>query len=325
MKKLFYMILLLLLTLPSAAAVQKHQRLKVGLVLGGGGAKGAAEVGVLKYIEKSGIPIDYIAGTSIGSIVGGMYACGYKAADLDSMFNSQKWINLLTDRNTSYDTDFIHVDNGTAYVFGFPVTKFSFSDFKPGIIRGDSVVALFNEKTQRPDSMSFDDLPIPFRCVAVDVKRIKEVVLSHGVLSTAMRASMAIPGVFKPVALDSTLLIDGGALNNLPVDVVRDMGADVVIAIDLTQNKREARDKDMKPKKGLGLLLEWIKVRPDLEKYNENVKNCDVYINPNLKGYDAASFTTGKIKKMIELGEEAGKDAESDLKKLKKIVMKGKP
>lgn len=326
MKKMIWCLLLLCLTanIQAAEPAKKQKRLKVGLVLGGGGAKGAAEVGVLKYIEQSGIPIDYIAGTSIGSIIGGLYSCGYRSADLDSMFTSQEWISLLLDRNDSLSGKLISKRNGSTYVLGFPIKKKKgHADFEDnydnaGALKGDSVVALLDRMTRRPDSINFNKLPIPFRCVAVDVTRLKEVELSSGKLSLAMRSSMAIPGAFKPVKRDSMLLIDGGALNNLPVDVVKRMGADVVIAVDLTQNKREARNKKMKHKKSfVASLLQWVNKRPDLEKYNENLKQCDVYINPDLKEFSAADFKPEKIQTMIERGEKAGKAALKDLKKLK--------
>lgn len=329
MKNILIIILAILIAFPAAAGNNKQRnRLKVGLVLGGGGAKGAAEVGVLKYIEKSGIPIDYIAGTSIGSIVGGLYSCGYRSADLDTMFCSQTWTTLLADRNMDYDKRLITKKNGVTYVLGFPVARNKKAKADgistPGLVRGDSIVHLLNVMTRRPDSLSFNNLPIPFRCVAVDVRHMREVVIDRGILAEAMRSSMSIPGVFKPVERDSMLLVDGGVLNNLPVDVVRKMGADVVIAVDLTQNKRETRDKKMHKRKGLGLLLEWVRTRPDLIKYNQNIKDCDVYINPDLKGFDAASFNLEKIQQMIERGEKAGKKAESSLKKLKRRVMAGK-
>jgi len=320
------LVFLLSLTIQINAETDE-KRLKVGLVLGGGGAKGAAEVGVLKYIEKSGIPIDYIAGTSIGSIVGGLYACGYCSADLDSMFSSQEWTSLLSDRYDGLEGNLIHQRNGITYILGYPVnrskkTKTESHDSGPGLLHGDNIVKLLDSMTNRPDSINFNDLPIPFRCVAVDVKRIKEVILDRGVLSTAMRASMSIPGIFKPVEKDSMLLIDGGVLNNLPVDVVRAMGADVVIAVDLTQNKHNKKKHKMKRRKGLALLLEWLRTRPDLEKYRKNIQDCEVYINPNLKGFDAMSFNSKKIKEMIMLGEKAGKDSLGKLKKLKKRVYK---
>lgn len=313
---------LFVMTSVTTHAENKHNKLKVGLVLGGGGAKGAAEVGVLKYIEKSGIHIDYIVGTSIGSIVGGLYSCGYRSAQLDSLFSDQEWLNLLTDRNTNYDNHLFKRKDGVTYMLGFPIgRKGKDSDFSNfGIVRGDSITQLFDRITGRADSMDFNKLPIPFRCVAVDMRQLKEVVIQNGQLSKAMRASMSIPGFFKPVVKDSMLLVDGGVLNNLPVDVARDMGADVIIAIDLTQNKRKARDKEMKKRKGISFLLEWNKIRPDLKKYNINRTQCDVYINPYLKGYDATDFNPKKIKAMIKAGEKAGKEALSNLKKLKKQI-----
>ena len=242
------------------------ERPKVALVLGGGGAKGAAEVGVLKYIEQSGVPIDMVVGTSIGSIVGGLYAVGYRSAELDSMFRHQDWMKMGM-----------------------------------GSLMGDSIVRVLRDMADTYGSVDFDSLPTPFRCVAVDVKGMKEVVLKEGDLPQAMRASMAIPVVFKPVRIDGMRLVDGGVLNNLPVDVAKDMGADIVIAVDLTVTKHE----DSTPL-----------FRPDLKKYHRNVAAADIYINPKLKGYGAHSFN--KIGEMILIGEEAGRKAMKDLKKLKK-------
>lgn len=326
-------ILLALTTVLTVAAEpvakpRKGHRLKVGLVLGGGGAKGAAEVGVLKVIEETGIPIDYIAGTSIGSIVGGLYACGYRSAQLDSMFCTQEWKALLTDRNDSLASQFITKQHGVTYILGIPVHRkkshegmFDEVHRGSGTLVGDSIVALLDRMTGRPDSIDFMKLPIPFRCVATDVNHMQEVVLTNGRLSVAMRSSMAIPGAFKPVERDSMLLVDGGTINNLPVDVVRRMGADVVIAVDLTQNKRAARNKKMKKLKGMiPNLIQWAKKRPDLQKYNTNRVNCEVYINPDLKGYSAADFKTDKIRTMIQRGEEAGEAAREQIMALKKQI-----
>ena len=184
------MVLMLTLSVGMEADEPAGERLKVGLVLGGGGAKGAAEIGVLKVIEEVGIPIDYIAGTSIGSIVGGMYAMGTRSRQLDSLFVNQDWLVLFT----------------------------------------NNVREFLSKVTQQKH---FNELEIPFRCVAADVYANEEVVMSEGLLCDAMRASMSIPGVFKPVIQGGRMLMDGGLLNNLPVDVVKAMGADVVIAIDL--------------------------------------------------------------------------------------------
>lgn len=326
-------LLLLLLSCSPVLAQTKHtatSRPKVALVLGGGGAKGAAEVGVLKYIEQSGVKIDMIVGTSIGSIIGGLYSVGYRSEQLDSMFRSQQWLSLLTGRNTKFSSNPIEREDSVTYIFGFPISnhrsearKTNADKGKHGVLRGDSIVAMLESMTQRPDSINFDELPIPYRCVAVDMGPFKEVVLSHGNLARSMRASMAIPLAFRPMKIDGMTLADGGLLNNLPVDVAKEMGADIIIAVDLTVNKHDHFEslsnklgiiKDLK----LGNLARWVVDRPDLEKYHENVKGADIYINPQLHGYDATDFSHHKIEKMIALGEEAGKAALPQLLELKK-------
>ena len=276
MKKNMFFILLLLVCVTMQArkkenstSDEKGDRPKVALVLGGGGAKGAAAVGVLKYVEQSGVPIDMVVGTSIGSIVGGLYSMGTTSEQLDSLFRNRAWSDVFT-----------------------------------GSLMGDSIVRTLRELTG--SEVSFESLKIPFRCVAVDMNKMKEVVLKEGTLAQAMRASMAIPLVFKPVKMGNMKLVDGGVLNNLPVDVARDMGADIVIAVDLTVNKH-------KDDSSLLTLL-----RPDLRKYQRNCKDADIYINPNLKGYGSEDFSPTKIAEMITLGEKAGKASLKDLKKLKK-------
>ena len=302
------------------------KRPKIGLVLGGGGAKGAAEVGVLKYIEQAGIKIDYIAGTSIGSIVGALYSVGYRADDLDSLFHSQQWLSLLTDRSMEHSAEIISRTDSTLYIFGFPIIRPKIKDPNHqktiGLSRGDSIVSLFEDMTKQPDDIDFDDLPIPFRCVAVDLRSFSEVVMCKGSLAKAMRASMAIPGAFKPVEMDNKLLVDGGLMNNLPVDVVREMGADIVIAIDLTQDKHENRktrehDNDEGSRSQLQNLLSWIIDRPDIDKYQSNIEHADIYINPDLGSFTATDFTPKKIAQMIEIGEQAGRAALPELMKLK--------
>lgn len=323
MKKLLFL-LLVAMALPAMA----QDRPKVGLVLGGGGAKGAAEVGVLYAIERSGIPIDYIAGTSIGSIVGGLYSCGLRAKEIEKLFRSQQWLDLLTDRDPELRGDPVKKRDGVTYVFGYPIKATKKAKKKrentaagPGFLRGDRVMALLDSLSGHSEPMKFDSLPIPFRCVAVNLDEMEEVVLDSGRLAQCMRASMAIPGAFKPVEMDDQTLVDGGTLNNLPVDVVRAMGADVVIAVDLTQNKRETRDKEMPNLPGqIGKLIGWIATRPDLKKYNQNRADCDVYINPALENYDAMDFNAEKIDEMISLGIDAGQDAYQDLLKLKEKV-----
>lgn len=324
-KKVLFILLAFSLVVPALFAQSTAERKKIALVLGGGGAKGAAHVGVLKYIEQSGIPIDYIVGTSIGSIVGGLYSCGYRSDDLEELFTSQEWIDLLTDRSDSHKGKILKEEDGVTYIFGFPISnKNRAANKKQGILRGDSITSFLGRLTEREDSIDFDKLPIPFRCVAVDINTFKEVIFKEGSLPLAMRASMSIPLAFNTVQKNGMILVDGGVLNNLPVDVAKDMGADYIIAIDLTVNKHEDEepgvidevDEDNK----LLNVIRWLKDRPDLAKYRKNVADATIYISPDLTGFSAAQFSAEKIVEMIKRGEDAGKMALQPLIDLKNAL-----
>ena len=305
-------------------AMTASGRQKVGLVFGGGGAKGAAEVGVLKVIEEAGIPIDYVAGTSIGAVVGGLYAAGYSAAELDTLFSSQQWLSLLTDRNSELAMQPYVVRDGVTYIFGFPV--FQSGESILGVVSGNKIVQLIDSLASERSATTFDCLQRPFCCVAADLKTVSEVVIDDGSVAQAVRASMAIPGIFKPVRRGEQLLIDGGVMNNLPVDVVRQMGADIVIAIDLQQNVPERRlpaDND-----ALGYLellgipmltgiVNWATNRPDQQKYWENVKSADIVIRPDLPDYDASNFGNENARRMITIGE---RDARRQWDKLQSLL-----
>lgn len=303
-------------------------RPKVGLVLGGGGAKGAAEVGVLKVIEEAGIPIDYVAGTSIGAIVGGLYATGYTAAELDSIFRQQDWIPLLTDRREDLmQVPYREID-GIVYLFGFPVYDINReSHGRIGALKGNRVETLIDSLMGVRGMNEFSLLKRPFSCVACDLRTGSEVILDDGIPAQAMRASMAIPGVFKPVRRDSLLLLDGGMTNNLPVDLVRRMGADIVIAIDLQQNEVEVHKKRdlsllhlVADPLGIGGLVRWAGERPDIDKYLDNRQHCDLYLHPRLDGYDVTSFGTASVAHMLQLGEEEGRRHWDDLLRLKALI-----
>ena len=309
---------LILCLLFTASFATINGREKVALVLSGGGAKGAAEIGVLKYIEESQVPIDYIVGTSIGAVIGGLYAVGYNATQLDSLFRSQDWLSLLTSREISNKAVYSHDSTGTQ-ILGFPVARKKTGKTGWGLMHGDSILSKLYTLTNRCDSFDFSNLKIPFKCVAVDANTFQEIVLERGILPLCMRASMSIPFLYKPVKMDSTLLADGGLINNLPVDVAREMGADIVIAVDLTQKQRAERKSEMKLGKNPMLnLIQWSIGRPDLKKYNRNIKDADIYIRPNLKGYHARDFDIVNIMRMIRQGEYAGRKAMPELKKLRK-------
>jgi NTE family protein len=319
MKKILIMLLAATLILPAMA-----QRPKIGLALGGGGAKGAAEVGVLKVLEEAGVHVDYIAGTSIGSIVGGLYAAGYTASELETMFQTQEWLSLLTDRKASLSNEPYTTIDGVTYIFGFPVIDRNNKGI--GVMSGGRIEQLIDSMASAKGCHDFESLKIPFRCVAADVREAEEVILSKGKLCKALRASMAIPGIFKPVEYKDWLLVDGGMLNNLPVDVCRQMGADIVIAVDLQQSEQQPREKtDIEALSGiaslfgLGGVLEWVTNRPDIEKYYENRKQADIYIHPNLPDADASSFGNKNSARMIQAGIEAAK---KQLPVLKALIIK---
>ena len=259
MKKYLLVFLMLICCGLSVMAQQQNEggktRPKVGLVLGGGGAKGAAAIGILKELEREKIPIDYIAGTSIGAIIGGLYAQGYRADDLEKLFRSQNWLALLADRDTTLVGKVYKEEDGVIYVFGFPVRRKADADNNTGfwMLHGDHVYNFLDSLVSRsPVQRGTVKQTIPFSCVAFDIRRQQEIVLDTGSMARNMRASMAIPGAFKPVQIDTLMLVDGGMGNNLPVDVVRKMGADIVIAVDLQQRKHDDYRSPFGFLKGLG-------------------------------------------------------------------------
>ena len=313
MKKYLLVFLMLICCGLSVMAQQQNEggktRPKVGLVLGGGGAKGAAAIGILKELEREKIPVDYIAGTSIGAIIGGLYAQGYRADDLEKLFRSQNWLALLADRDTTLVGKVYKEEDGVIYLFGFPVRRKADADNNTGfwMLHGDHVYNFLDSLVSRsPVQRGTVKQAIPFSCVAFDIRRQQEIVLDTGSLARNMRASMAIPGAFKPVQIDTLMLVDGGMGNNLPVDVVRKMGADIVIAVDLQQRKRDDYRSPFAFLKGMGGFLDWLVERPDIKKYNVNRTKADLYINPDLGSYGVTDFNAKAIKAILKIGEDTG-------------------
>ena len=316
MKRILILLITAGLLLPAVAG-----RPKIGLALGGGGAKGAAEVGVLKVLEEACIHVDCIAGASIGAIVGGLYAAGYSAAELDSLFQTQEWFSLLTDRKASLSSEPYKTIDGVTYIFGFPVMDKNSRGF--GIMRGGRIEQILDSMVSVRGCTDFESLRIPFRCVAADIRTAEEVVISEGLVCKGLRASMAIPGIFKPVPQDDYLLVDGGMLNNLPVDICRQMGADIVIAVDLNQGDPQPRKQiDVSSLSGLagliglGGVIEWVTNRPDITKYKANLESADIYISPSLPDYDTTSFGNKNAARMIAAGVSAAKAHWDELLKL---------
>ena len=219
----------------TAAAQERPQSPRVGLVLSGGGARGAAHIGVLKVFEQEGIPIDCIAATSFGSLVGGLYSLGYSAGEIEEIMSGQDWDSVFTDAPQRRLTRLLDRRDARHQV------RISFREWNPelptGLLEGQRLMETLDrfitDRLLRAD-YDFDRLPIPFRAVATNLIDGKTYVFRKGSMTEALRASMAIPLLFTPLEKDGMLLADGGLTDNLPVDVVLGMGADIVIAVDVT-------------------------------------------------------------------------------------------
>lgn len=322
MKKLAVILFFLAMPVFCAYAVQDsvsmgHARPKVGLVLSGGGAKGMAHIGVLKVLEEAGMPIDYIAGTSIGAIMGGLYAIGYTPHELDSMARSQDWLALLSDRVSRDDKMYYERESADTYIISVPLSIDSKLALPSGVVAGQNVRNLLNEMAigYHDDDIDFDELPIPFACVAYDMVRGEEYIFRSGNLPTAIRASMSIPGAFAPVVIDSLVLVDGGIYNNFPVDVIRDMGAEIVIGVDLSNPKPDIEDVN-----SIMGLVDQITTIMGRDKYHENKKSLDLYMHPEVAPYTAASFSPEAIDSLLTRGERVARQQWDEIIALKESV-----
>ena len=279
-------------------------RPKVGVVLSGGGAKGTAHIGALKVMEEAGIPIDIIVGTSMGSIIGGLYSIGYTPEQLDSIFMAQDWPALLGDQADQSSIDLQTREQDSQYILSVPFFEKPQDLISGGLIKGRNIGRMLWELTEGyHDSIDFRTMPIPFACVSQDLVTGKEVVFRSGVLPVAIRASMSIPGVFAPVDTDGQLLIDGGITNNYPVDVAQSMGADIIIGVDVQDPLKNADELRNNLFSQLNQLIDLQRK----DRWQQSIDSSDVYIKVNVKGYSTASFNTTAIDSLINRGEQAAR------------------
>ncbi|MDR1202993.1 MAG: patatin-like phospholipase family protein [Tannerellaceae bacterium] len=297
MKKCFYILLVFVMIMPFSAA----ERNKIGVVLGGGGAKGFAHIGILSVLEEAGVPVDYIVGTSMGAIVGGLYAIGYSAAEIDSLVRLQDWMKLLSDEVERSHKTFPEKENSERYVLSIPFSKDKKDRVIEGVIKGQNIENLFSNLTiGYHDSMDFSSFPIPYACVAVNVVNGEEYVFKEGNLPLAMRSSMSIPAYFTPVRMDSMVLIDGGISNNYPVDIALQMGADLIIGVDLGTSDLKTLEKINSPGDIVGQFIALF----GHEKYSKNKEDTDLLLRPDATPYNAASFGRQAIDTLISRGEQ---------------------
>ncbi len=302
-KKLFLLIVAVLMIGAANAQTDSTtvKRKRVGVVLSGGGAKGMAHIGVLKVLEKAGIPIDIVTGTSIGSIVGGLYAIGYNSHSLDSMVRAQDWTYVITDKEDLRNQSLLDRKKESTYLFTTSLTIGKRDLNAGGLIKGKNLAELFQKLfVGYTDSLDFtNDLKIPFACVATNIMDNSEVVFHSGRLPQAIRASMSIPAAFSPVRIGNMVLVDGGLKNNYPVDVAREMGADIIIGVTLNGKPKTAEDIT-----GTMKIVGQIIDVNCVNKYDENKAISDLWMNVDPHGYSTASFTSEAIDSLIRYGEE---------------------
>jgi NTE family protein len=299
----------------STVASSKKDRSKIGLVLSGGGARGAAHVGVIRRLEELRIPIDYIAGTSMGSIIGGMYASGLSLDEIESVMTDIDWTNSFDDDTKRKDRTFRRKLDDKLYLFELKPGLSDEGEIKlpTGLLQGQKINLILSKISLPVAGIhDFDELSIPYRAVASDMVTGEAVVLGKGDLPKAMRASMNIPSAFAPLKYEDKLLVDGGIANNLPINVVRDMGADIVIAVDISTPLREKDDLDNVLK--LTDQLIGIMTRTNTEVQIKTLTERDVFIVPDLGDIGTADFE--RVKEAVPIGYNAAQGKNSELEKL---------
>ncbi|MBP5211123.1 MAG: patatin-like phospholipase family protein [Bacteroidales bacterium] len=329
--------------------VSTQSRPKIGVVLAGGGAKGAAHIGVLQFLDELNIPVDYVAGTSMGSIIGGLYSLGYEPAEMDDLIKGIDWSYYMSNAVSRDDASYKTKARNSEYLLSIPfgwedlgnlesinqvqrdadrlqsAGEFVNTDessslmrsLPSGIINGNNLVNLFNDLCiGYQDSIDFNKLPIPFACVTTDMLDGSEVVLRSGRIAEAMRSSMSIPIVFAPNEYNDMLLVDGGMVNNFPTDVCRKMGADIIIGVELTKGFKANQD-DINSLPGMmGQLM-------TIVTSGHNAANrqlCDVYIRPDVSGYGTMSFDAESIDTLVARGYTEALKYRSQLMAIKEMV-----
>ena len=281
---------------------------KIGLVLSGGGAKGFAHIGVLKVLEQAGVKIDYIGGTSMGAVVGGLYASGYNATQIDSIFRTINFDNLLQDFIPRTSKNFYEKRNDDLYAFVLPFYKLKIG-IPEALSKGMYNFNLLSAVTRSVRHIrDFNSLKIPFLCMATNIETGEPVTLNKGNLAYAMIASSAFPSLFSPVEMDGNLLVDGGVANNYPIEEVKKMGADIIIGVDVQDgllNRTELKDATK--------ILGQVTTLQSIEKMKTKITETDIYIKPDIKSFGLISFDRGLD--IIEKGEEASFAVYEQLKK----------
>lgn len=302
-------ILVLCSGLGNAQTNEDKNRPKIGLVLSGGGAKGMAHIGALKVIEEAGIKLDYIGGTSMGAIIGALYASGYNAAELDSMFHATNFGRLIQDNLPRSAKTFYEKEDAERYALTLPFNNFKVS-VPPAYSGGQNI---YNELVRLlyhvKDIKDFSKLPTPFVCIATDIETGKQVVLNSGYLPEAVLASGTLPSLFEPSVINGKVLVDGGVVNNYPIEEVLALGADIIIGVDV-QHGLSDRDALLSATEIL-LQINNYRTVADMKKKSAQT---DIYIKPQIENYSVIEFN--KLNDIVQSGVDAAKLKFEELQKL---------
>ncbi|HEX9980593.1 MAG TPA: patatin-like phospholipase family protein [Flavobacterium sp.] len=299
MKKFLLLVMVLFGVLTLFAQEQKKP-LKVGLVLSGGGAKGFAHIGVLKVLEEAGVKVSYIGGTSMGAVVGGLYASGYNARQIDSIFRDTDFDALLQDYIPRSSKNFFGKRNDELYALSLPFNKFRIG-IPTALSKGLYNYNLLTRLTHNVRHVrNFNELPIPFLCMATDIETGDAVLLDKGFLPQAMAASAAFPSLFSPVEIDGRLLVDGGVTNNYPIDEIKKLGADFIIGVDVQDDL-----KDRNSLKDATRILVQISNLQMIQAMSKKAAETDIYIKPDISSFSVISFAEGPA--IVKKGEEAAR------------------
>ncbi len=283
-----------------------QKRPKIGLVLSGGGAKGIAHIGVIRYLESKGIKPDYIVGTSFGALVGGFYAMGYTPDEMETIIKFRDWDYLLNDEILRKNVLIGQGDKNKNTLMTLPLEGLK-PKMASGLYKGQNILTFFELMSREYNrQIDFDSLIIPFRCVATNIETGEGKVFDKGIVPDALRASLSIPSIFSPYNINGELYVDGGIVNNFPTDVVKDMGADIIIGVDVgaVLYKKEEINSILR-------ILDQTSSFYNSRIAQENKKLCDIYIRPNIEGISAMDFS--ETDTIINRGYIAAKNSEDKL------------
>lgn len=308
-------VLLILFCFGLSIQAQNIDKPKVGLVLSGGGAKGLAHIGALKTLDSLGVKVDYIAGTSMGAIVGSLYASGYTGMQLDSIFREIDFDKLIADELPRASKTFYEKENSEKYAISIPFDNFKIQ-IPSALSRGQNVFNLLSRLMLHvSDVDDFANLPIPFFCIATNIETGEPVILDSGSLAQAVKASGALPSLFQPVILNDQILIDGGVVNNYPIDELKAKGMDIIIGVDVQDDLATKDDLKSAPE----ILIQINNYRTIRDMREKSVKT-DIYIKPDIREFTVVSFDEGD--EIIRRGKKAALDKVNELNIL--VEQKGK-